>query len=132
METKKNSLLIVDDEKSNILILRQILGQEYTIYAAKNGADAIEVANERLPDVILLDIIMPGMNGYEGLTTLKSTNETQSIPVIFISALNDPKDEEKGLILGAADYIAKPFSPATVKLRVQNQIKILEQLRANV
>ena len=128
METKKNSLLIVDDEKSNILILREILGQEYTIYAAKNGPDAIEVANERLPDVILLDILMPGMNGYEVITALKSSNETRYIPVIFVTALSEAKDEEKGFLLGAADYINKPFSPAIVKLRVQNQIKMLNYI----
>ena len=128
METKKNSLLIVDDEKSNILILRQILGQEYTIYAAKNGYEAIEVANERLPDVILLDILMPGMNGYEVITALKNSNTTRYIPVIFVTALNEVKDEEKGFLLGAADYINKPFSPAIVKLRVQNQIKMLNYI----
>ena len=128
MEIKKNSLLIVDDEKSNIVLLRQILGKEYTVYAAKNGPEALEVASERLPDVILLDILMPGMNGYEVISALKNFTLTRTIPVIFITALNDPKDEEKGLLLGAADYINKPFSPAVVKLRVQNQIKILNYI----
>jgi len=128
VEIKKNSLLIVDDEKSNIVLLRQILGKEYTVYAAKNGPEALEVASERLPDVILLDILMPGMNGYEVISALKNFTLTRTIPVIFITALNDPKDEEKGLLLGAADYINKPFSPAVVKLRVQNQIKILNYI----
>ena len=128
METKRSSLLIVDDEKSNIVLLRQILSPEYTIYAAKNGPDAIEIANELLPDVVLLDILMPGMNGYEVISALKSSNMTRTIPVIFISALNDPKDEEYGLLLGAADYIHKPFSPAIVKLRVQSQIKMLNYI----
>jgi len=117
-------VLIVDDENANILALTQILGQEYIVYAAKSGPDAIEVANEYLPDVILMDIIMSGMDGYEVIAELKCTDKTRNIPVIFITGLNTFKDEEKGLALGAADYINKPFSPAIVKLRVRNQIRI--------
>ena len=128
MEAKKNSLLIVDDEKSNIMALSHILS-EYTVYVAKNGIDAIEMANEHLPDVILLDIIMPEMSGYEVIAALKSSDKTRSIPVIFITALNDAWDEEKGLYLGAADYISKPFSSAIVKLRVQNQIQMLNYIK---
>jgi len=128
-QSKKNSLLIVDDEKSNILELTHILSPEYTIRVAKDGFDAIEVANQHLPDVILLDIIMPDMDGYEVINTLKSSDETKAIPVIFITGLNEAKDEEKGLALGAADYINKPFSPSIVKLRVKNQIQMLNYIR---
>jgi len=124
-ETKKNSVLIVDDEKNNIMVLTQILSPDYTIYAAKSGADAIEVANEYLPDVILLDIVMEGMDGYEVIAALKSVEKTREIPVIIISGLNEAKDEEKGLAIGASDYINKPFSPVIVKLKVKNQIKML-------
>jgi diguanylate cyclase (GGDEF)-like protein len=119
----------VDDEKLNITALTHILSSKYTIYAAKDGLDAIETAKELLPDIILLDIIMPGMDGYEVITALKSAEETRHIPVIFITALNSPEDEEKGLALAAADYIIKPFSPAIVKLRIRNQIQMLNQLR---
>ena len=125
---KKNSLLIVDDEKSNILALTRILSQAYTIYAAKNGQDAIETAAEHMPDVILLDILMPEMDGYDVLAALKGSEKTRAIPVIIITGLDSPEDEEKGLALGAADYISKPFSPAIVKLRVQNQIQILNYI----
>ena len=128
-EITKNSLLIVDDVKSNIMALTRILSPEYTIYAAKNGFDAIEAANEHLPDVILLDILMPEMDGYAVITALKGSDKTRSIPVIFITGLDDPDAEEKGLSLGAADYIIKPFRTVTVQLRVRNQIQILNYVR---
>ena len=125
----KNSILIVDDEKSNIIALSMILSPDYTVYAAKNGRDAIEIAQEYLPDVILLDILMPEMDGYDIIAKLKEIEETESIPVIFVTGLTNVGSEEKGLDLGAADYIIKPFSPAIVKLRVRNQMKIVNQIR---
>ena len=128
-KTKKNSILIVDDDESNILALTHILASDYDIMAAKDGQDAIEVAEEFLPDVVLLDVIMPEMDGYAVIGELKKSGKTKDIPVIFITGLSSADDEEKGLNLGAADYISKPFSPATVKLRVQNQIKIIDQTR---
>ena len=129
METKKHSILIVDDEKSNIFTLTHILNQEYTILVAKDGEDAIEVAEKYLPDLILLDIIMPDIDGYDVITELKKSDKTRNIPVVFVSGLHDVLDEEKGLFLGAADYISKPFSAAIVKLRVKNQISMLEYIR---
>ena len=127
-EAKKNSVLIVDDENSNIIALTHILSQEYTVYAAKSGQNAIIAAEKYLPDVVLLDIIMPDMDGYAVIAELKNSPKTNKIPVIFITGLSNASDEEKGLALGASDYIAKPFSPAIVKLRVNNQIKMLENL----
>ena len=125
----KNTILIVDDEKANIIALTHMLALEYAIYAAKSGQDGIELAEKHLPDVILLDIRMPEMDGYEVFSMLKSSEKTKDIPILFITALNKDSDEEKGLALGAADYITKPFSPTVVKLRLGNQIKILEQMR---
>ena len=124
---KKNSVLIVDDEELNIMALTQILSPNYTVYTAKNGQDAITAAKKYSPDVILLDILMPEMNGYTVIYALKSHEKTQAIPVIFVSGLRNAGDEEKGLALGAADYISKPFSAAIVKLRVYNQVKMLNQ-----
>ena len=124
MENKKYSLLIVDDENFNIATLTQILAPDYNLNAAKNGLDAIELAKKCEPDVILLDITMPGMDGYAVLIELKRDDKTRKIPVIFVTALGDPLDEEKGLYLGAAEYISKPFSAAIVKRRVQNQIML--------
>ena len=129
-ESKKKSVLVVDDENSNIMALTHILSPEYTVYAAKDGHSAINAAEKYLPDVILLDILMPEMDGYDVISAMKRSEKTQNIPVIFITGLRHSDDEEKGFILGAADYITKPFSSsAIVKLRVQNQIKILNQLR---
>ncbi|MCL2188492.1 MAG: diguanylate cyclase [Defluviitaleaceae bacterium] len=132
MSKKKHSILIVDDERLNISILRSILSADYTVYAAGDGQDAIETANNFLPDVILLDIIMPGMDGYDVIKALKKSEKTKNIPVIFITGLDKAEAEEKGLTLGAADYIAKPFVSAIVKLRVHNQIKLIVQFRQQV
>jgi len=130
METgKKNSILIVDDENTNIKVLTHILGNDYSILSASSGASAIEKAKEYGPDLILLDVLMPGMNGYETLARMKNIEDIQKIPVIFITGLNSDEDEEKGLSLEAADYITKPFSAKIVKLRVRNQIQIINQLQ---
>jgi diguanylate cyclase (GGDEF)-like protein len=125
----KNSLLIVDDEKMNLKVLTHILGGDYIIYTATNGASAIARAREYKPDLILLDILMPEMDGYETLSILKKDEITQNIPVIFITGLNSIEDEEKGLSLDTVDYISKPFGAMIVKLRVRNQIKIVNQFR---
>ncbi|MDR0454221.1 MAG: diguanylate cyclase [Deferribacteraceae bacterium] len=126
---EKNAILIVDDEKLNLKTLIQILNAEYTIYTAKDGLTAIEMSIQLQPDVILLDIIMPDMDGYEIISMLKKQEKTKTIPVIFITGLSSLEDEEKGLTLGAVDYIIKPFSAAIVKLRIRNQIQIINQLR---
>jgi len=125
----KNSVLIVDDELLNLKTLRHILHEDYTIYPAKDGSEAIEMATVNIPDLILLDIIMPGMNGYEVLAGLKGNGSTRHIPVIFITGLDSKADEEKGLSMDAVDYIGKPFSSAIIKLRVKNQIQIINQIR---
>jgi len=125
---EQNSILIVDDEKANIIALSHILSPTYDIYTSKNGHDALEIAKEYSPCIILLDILMPGMDGYAVIEELKSNERTWDIPVIFISGLDNAEDERRGLSLGAADYISKPFNPAVVELRVLNQIKIVNQI----
>ena len=130
MENQKmNSILIVDDEVLNLKMLRSVLHDDYTVYTAKDGLSAIEIATENKPDLILLDIIMPEMDGYEVLAILKSNVITRHIPVIFITGLDSKAEEEKGLSMYAADYISKPFSPGIVNLRVRNQIQIVNQIR---
>ena len=129
-EENKTSVLIIDDEQANRLMLVNILDPEqFTVYVRKSGREGIEAAEELLPDIILLDIIMPEMDGYEVITLLKSSHKAKNIPVIFITGLSEVSDEEKGLKLGAVDYITKPFSPEIVKLRINTQIKILNQIR---
>jgi diguanylate cyclase (GGDEF)-like protein len=129
--SERNSVLIIDDQEMSITALSMILKKEYTIYTANNGLDGIKAAEKYLPDIILLDIVMSGMDGYAVIMELKKSGVTKNIPVIFITSLNYEGDEERGLSLGAVDYITKPFSQAIVKLRLANQIKMLEQLRVN-
>jgi diguanylate cyclase (GGDEF)-like protein len=129
MGEKKNSLLIVDDESSNLKFLSHILIDDYTVFSATNGLNAIEKAKEYKPDLILLDVLMPGLDGFQTLTEIKKTEEIKKIPIIFITGLDSAEDEEKGLSLDAADYIVKPFNPTVVKLRVRNQIQIINQMR---
>jgi len=126
---EKNTVLIVDDEKSNLVVLINILNQEYTIHMTKSGGSVLEMASEFLPDIILLDIIMPDMNGFDVLAALKASEKTKHIPVIIITGLESVEAEEKGLNLGAADFIHKPFSTRIVKSRVRNQIQIINQIR---
>ena len=128
-EEAKNSILIVDDEQANCLALIHILNPRYTVYVRKNGRDALEAAEELLPDVILLDILIPEMNGYEVFAALKKSEKTKDIPIIFITGLSGTDDEKKGLALGAVDYITKPFVPEIVELRVRHQIQIVNQIR---
>ena len=127
--SSKSSILIIDDEKTNILYLNRILSADYEIFTAKDGEKGLELVNEYLPDLILLDIVMPGMDGYEILASLKTSEKTKAIPVIFITGLTGDEHESKGLALGADDYISKPFNDEIVRLRVRNQIKIIKQMR---
>jgi diguanylate cyclase (GGDEF)-like protein len=126
---KKYSVLIVDDEALNITALSHMLSDEYTVHVTKTGKEGLEAAKEMLPDIILLDIVMPELNGYDVIETLRQDDETKDIPVIFVTARGHVQDEELGLALGAVDYIGKPFSAAIVKKRVANQLKILSQMR---
>ena len=116
------TILIVDDESINIKILAEIFKDQYKLKIAKNGKKAIEIAEESSPDLILLDIKMPDMNGYKVCEELKSSPTTRNIPVIFITARDNKNDEVKGLNLGAIDYITKPFSSELVKSRVKNYL----------
>ena len=126
----KNSVLIVDDENTNLFTLESILSLDYSIYSAMNGPKALEIAFNYIPDIILLDIVMPEMDGFEVLVKLKSSEKTKNIPVIIITGLEGVENEEKGLALKAADFIYKPFSPLVVKARVEHQIQFVNQIRA--
>ncbi len=123
MNNQRLKILVVDDTKSNIEVLEGILSAEYDVYVALNGEKAVELTPKINPDIILLDIMMPVMDGYQTLTKLKELHLVDSIPVIFLTAKMDPKSEETGLNLGAVDYITKPFSPSLVRLRIKNQLE---------
>lgn len=120
----KQNILIVDDTPLNINILGDYLSQDYNIYVATNGYAALERVKEVAPDLILLDIMMPDMDGYEVCQRLKEKNNTRNIPIIFISAKASDADESKGLELGAVDYIKKPFNLPIVKSRVHTHLSL--------
>ncbi|GAA3997046.1 diguanylate cyclase [Comamonas faecalis] len=124
-----HTVLIVDDEKHNRLLLTELFAGQYRVIQAKNGAQAIELAQQHQPDLILLDVLMPDMDGMAVVRTLKREDRTRQIPVVFITALDSAADEELGLELGAVDYITKPFHPSIVRVRVRNHLQIVHQRR---
>ena len=126
---KRNNVLIVDDDVANLYQLSQILRNKYRIHAVKDGVSALKEAAKHEPDLILLDLIMPGLNGVEVFSQLKGNKKTKDIPVIFITGLTTSADESEGLALGAVDYIRKPFNETVVKLRVDHQIDIVNLRR---
>jgi putative two-component system response regulator len=121
----KHKVLIVDDTAENVHLLLECLCDEYTTVIAMNGENALALALEKTPpDIILLDINMPEMDGYEVCVRLKTNNKTATIPIIFITAMDDEHDERKGLDLGAVDYIHKPFNPGLVRARIRNHLEL--------
>ena len=118
-------ILIVDDEPSNLAILRQILSPEYSLVFACNGAEALAATNKHHPALILLDVQMPDMDGYTVCRQLKNDPQTEAIPVIFISSLAEVGDEVSGFSVGAVDYITKPVSPLIVRSRVRSHLSLV-------
>ena len=125
MATANNPvILIVDDSPDNLIILSELLRPQYRVLAANSGEGCLRVANSSpKPDLILLDVMMPGMDGYSVLARIKDSPVTRDIPVVFLTALADAGDEERGLKLGAADYITKPIMPTVVLARVHTQLE---------
>lgn len=119
------TVLVVDDAISNIKMLGEILRSECNIIFATSGKDALHQAQKMRPDLILLDVVMPEMDGYEVCSLLKQSKYTDMIPVIFVTALDNAEDEEKGLELGAIDYIIKPFHPPIVRMRIRNHLELV-------
>ena len=119
------SVLIVDDDTGNLSVLGSLLQPYHDVLAAPTGERALQIAaGIPKPDLILLDVLMPGMNGYDVLTSLRNQPTTRDIPVIFVTGLDAIEDEEKGLELGAVDYIAKPYRPRIVLARVHTQLEL--------
>ncbi|MFQ6370841.1 HD-GYP domain-containing protein [Shewanella sp. YIC-542] len=123
------TILVVDDTPENIDILVGILGDDYKLRVAIDGPRALEVARRHLPDLILLDVMMPGMNGYDVCRELKQDPLTSHVPIIFVTALSEDADETLGFQLGAVDYITKPVSAPIVQARVKNHLALYNQKR---
>jgi len=123
-ESTDYSILDVDDTETNIDILMGVLGDDYEVCVATDGESALELVAENPPDLILLDAMMPGIDGYEVCRRLKQDLKSKDIPVIFISAMSEVSDETKGFEVGAVDYITKPISPPVAKARVKNHLAI--------
>jgi diguanylate cyclase (GGDEF)-like protein len=122
-------VLVADDDAVNRQVLAELLKPEHTVLLAKNGAQALELAGRHLPDLMLLDVVMPDMDGYEVLRRLRADAQTAHITVIFISGLGRPEDEANGLKMGAADYISKPFNATVVMARVAMHLQMVRQRR---
>jgi diguanylate cyclase (GGDEF)-like protein len=127
MKTLEQSILIVDDDKANRKILKELLQEQAKIIFAKNGQQAKKLAIKHMPDLILLDVVMPDLSGFEVIDILKSDPETMNISVIFITGLANDDDEERGFNLGGCDYIYKPFKSNIVIARVMMHLELIRQ-----
>ena len=126
----KYTILIVDDVISNVLLLKVLLGKEkYNILTASGGREAIEITVNQQPDLILLDVMMPEMTGFEVAAHLKNNTKTANIPIIFLTALNSTEDVVKGFQAGANDFITKPFNKEELLVRVNHQISLVAAKR---
>jgi diguanylate cyclase (GGDEF)-like protein len=124
---RNGRILVVDDAMENVQILHHALRDEHEVLFALDGEQALQIARDQQPDVILLDAVMPGMDGYAVVAALRSSPRLQDIPVIFVTALSQPEDETRALDGGAVDFISKPFNVAVVRARVRSQLTIKRQ-----
>jgi putative two-component system response regulator len=129
INTEKSTLLVVDDNPTNIELLCGMLNKDYLLQVANSGTLALKIVAAHPPDLILLDVMMPEMNGYDVCIKLKGNALTRNIPVIFVSALTECEDEMLGFEMGAADYITKPVNPAVVRARVKSHLALSDQRR---
>ncbi|WP_136799743.1 MULTISPECIES: response regulator [Desulfosediminicola] len=129
LNSNRYKILLVDDTPVNLKLLGQILDPEYEVFFAEDGETAIELAGTVRPDLILLDVIMPGLNGYDVCRHLKAQHDTANIPVLFVTSMGELEDERRGFEAGGVDYITKPISPSIVLARVQTHLALYNQSR---
>jgi putative two-component system response regulator len=130
INTVRQKILVVDDEPANLNLMRQILKNNYDLAFAKSGEDAISNMDKQIPDLILLDVMMPGMDGYEVCERIKADPRLSHVPVIFCTAMSEEGDEIRGFKVGASDYVTKPVRPAVVLARVETHLTLADQQRA--
>jgi diguanylate cyclase (GGDEF)-like protein len=124
MDQRGGTVLVIDDSPINIRHLHDILGRDYDVLASVDGEEGIAIAAARVPDLILLDVTMPQLDGYQVCARLKDDPRTSAIPIIFITARDEDEEEARGLLIGAIDYIVKPVRPSIVLARVRNHIEL--------
>lgn len=127
MNNERSKILIVDDEATNVRLLERTLEKEYEIHTAVNGFQAMERVKEQLPDLVLLDVMMPGISGFDVSRALKAEAAFAAIPIIFLTAMNSFEGELEGLSAGGIDYVAKPVNLELLKLRVHNHLQLKRQ-----
>lgn len=120
-------ILVVDDDPTNVQWLEGVLRQEYRVLVAENGDQALNRAKEELPDLILLEVMLPDLNGCEVARLLKADRELAALPIILLSAINSPEAEAEGLEAGAIDYLVRPVDPGLLLLRVRNHLQLKRQ-----
>lgn len=125
--SRSYTLLVADDEPVNLLFLQEIFQRDHQVLTATSGEEVLRLAEEHQPDIIILDVLMPGLSGYEVCKRLKANPATQHIPVIFVTALESEEDEEMGLELGAVDYLTKPLRAGILRARVRNFLTMIRQ-----
>lgn len=130
LSAKRPKLLLVDDQAFNIQILQLIFSDDHDVFSATSGEQALQLCDKSLPDLILLDVVMPGMDGHEVCRRLKANSATREIPIIFVTGQHEPIQETIGLELGAVDFISKPANPAVVRARVKTHLKLKFQADA--
>jgi putative two-component system response regulator len=129
MARANNIIMLIDDDEMCLDMGMEILKNKYTVYPVPSGEQALQILKKITPDLILLDIEMPVMNGYEVIKKLKREKETKDIPVIFLTSHTDPGNELDGLTMGAIDYITKPFSPLLLVQRIENHLQVISQIK---
>lgn len=133
MAKRKKQILVIDDEPGNVFVLKERLEKgEYEVITAENGEKGLKIAQSKLPDLIICDIMMPNMNGYEVANHLKNNPKTATIPFIFLSAKSDPKDIREGMMFGADDYITKPFSGKELLSVIKTRLEKRELFEKNI
>ncbi|MDR1935699.1 MAG: response regulator [Candidatus Accumulibacter sp.] len=130
MESSRKLIMLVDDNRTNLLTGKTALSEGYMVLTVSSAAKMLETLEWSKPELILLDVDMPGMNGFEAIKALKEKQKTRDIPVIFLTALDESEDELEGLRLGAVDYVTKPFSPPLLRKRVELHLLMEDQKRA--
>jgi CheY-like chemotaxis protein len=125
-ETRKKKIVVADDDEDILSALKETLGEIYSVYAAQDGAEAVKLVKKIHPDLVIMDILMPEMDGLEACRRIKTDKQTAPIPVIFLTVKNQVEDSEKGFQSGADSYMSKPFSPEKLLQKVSQMIEISE------